>query len=65
MRRFFAFIIFLKKSEKFRFNIDKSLLGFDISKAEKIKLGSNSRAKKDISKPFRLRGRRGMMLLLK
>lgn len=56
---------FSKKSEKFRFNIDKSILGFDIRKTEKIKLGSSSRAKKDISKLFRLRGRRGMMLLLK
>lgn len=55
---------FSNKGERFEFDVDKNKLGFEISKAEKIKLGSNYRAKKDINKQFYLPGRKGMMLLI-
>lgn len=55
---------FSRKSEKFTFAVDRELLGFDVGSTQNIKLGSKHRAKRDISKQFKLHARKGMMLML-
>ena len=56
---------FSNKKENFNFKIYKELLGFDISKAQKIKFGSNIKRKFDIDKEHSLSKREGMLLLIK
>lgn len=56
---------FSNKKENFNFNINKELLGFDISKVQKIKFGSNIKRKYDIFEKHSLSKREGMLLLVK
>lgn len=56
---------FSNKKENFNFNINKELLGFDISKVQKIKFGSNIKRKYDIFEKHSLSKREGMLLLIK
>lgn len=56
---------FSNKKENFNFNINKELLGFDISKVQKIKFGSSIKRKYDIFEKHSLSKREGMLLLIK
>lgn len=56
---------FSNKKENFNFNFNKELLGFDISKVQKIKFGSSIKRKYDIFEKHSLSKREGMLLLIK
>lgn len=56
---------FSGKKEKFNLKINKSLLGFDISKAGEVRFGKNHQRKIDVNKKFALGKRKGIIIELK
>ena len=55
---------FSKKKQNFALCVNDNLLGFEVGKAKRIKIGSKTKRRTDIGKNFSLSARSGMMLLL-
>lgn len=55
---------FSSKREKFKLDINRELLGFDINKAENIKFGSNIKKSVDVNAEFTLMARKGKIIFV-